>query len=72
MYRMTGNLKPSDYAKAVEFVRAGGTPRVSALQKHFGDLGYCAAAALMERMEGEGVVTRCDHLGHRKVLPQQR
>ena len=68
MYRITRDLRADDYDRAVAFARAGGELKVAALIRHFGDIGYNAAATLMERMEAEGIVTRCNHVGQRTLV----
>ncbi len=67
LIKIPRDMNPDDYEKAVAFVRGGGVPRVADLQRHFGNIGYTAAAVLMEGMEGAGIVSKCDHLGRRTV-----
>jgi uncharacterized protein (UPF0335 family) len=55
------------YAKAVEIVRRDLKASTSYVQRRL-QLGYNRAAALIERMEREGVVSGPDHNGKREVL----
>lgn len=57
---------PEQYLQAVEIVRDG-RPSTSYLQRKM-EIGYSFAAALIERMENEGIVSRANHLGKREVL----
>lgn len=56
------------YAEAVRLVRANPhSAGTSFLQRRMG-IGYNAAARLVERMEAEGVVSRADSVGKRRLL----
>lgn len=55
------------YLKAVELVRAEGKVSTSFIQRRL-EIGYNAAARLIERMETEGLVSRVDRLGKRSLL----
>ncbi|WP_455233631.1 DNA translocase FtsK [Geopseudomonas aromaticivorans] len=57
------------YEEAVAHVRDTRRASVSALQRHL-KLGYNRAAALVERMEAEGVVSKMSASGSRTVLAQ--
>lgn len=70
MHRITRDLRPEDYSKAVEYATSGGNLKTADLQRHFGDIGYNAAAYLMERMVSDGVVSECDSLGRRTLLAE--
>ncbi len=54
------------YERAVAFVRGGGEITTRALQLQFG-IAYRLAAALIGRLEREGVVTLADIAGHREL-----
>lgn len=56
------------YEQAVAVVRAANKASTSYVQRSL-QLGYNAAATLMERMEREGVVGPANHAGKREVLP---
>jgi uncharacterized protein (UPF0335 family) len=56
------------YDEAVRLVRADGKASVSYVQRRL-QLGYNKAAAVMELMEKNGVVSTADHAGKRTVLP---
>jgi uncharacterized protein (UPF0335 family) len=57
------------YAQAVQVVRAEGKASTSYVQRRL-QLGYNKAAALMERMEREGVVGPPNHAGKREIIAQ--
>lgn len=59
------------YDRAVALVRADSKASVSYVQRRL-QLGYNRAAAIMELMEKNGVVTTADHGGKRTVLPWRR
>ncbi|MFL5900958.1 MAG: DNA translocase FtsK [Solirubrobacterales bacterium] len=54
------------YDRAVVTVRDSGKASVSYLQRKL-HIGYNAAAALVERMEREGLVSRPDNVGRREL-----
>lgn len=56
-----------DYKEAVEIFRREDRASTSFLQRTF-QIGYNTAAAMMQRMEREGVVTAPNHMGKREVL----
>lgn len=55
------------YALAVEIVTRENKPTLSYLQR-FLSVGYNKAAALMERMEADGIVTAPDENGKRHLI----
>lgn len=55
------------YADAVSFVRDSKKTTIAAVQHHL-RIGYNRAAALIERMESEGVISAMDKAGRRKVI----
>lgn len=55
------------YSQAVDLVRQHRKPSTAFVQRKL-QLGYNAAAALMERMEREGVVSHPNHAGARQLL----
>jgi uncharacterized protein (UPF0335 family) len=57
----------ANYARAVAIVREFGKASVSHIQRRM-NIGYNAAARLMERMEEAGVVSKPNHVGKRTVL----
>jgi S-DNA-T family DNA segregation ATPase FtsK/SpoIIIE len=54
------------YARAVALVRSQRKASTSYLQRRLG-VGYNRAAAIMERMEEEGVVGPANHVGRREI-----
>ncbi|WP_442772707.1 GapR family DNA-binding domain-containing protein [Paenirhodobacter enshiensis] len=57
------------YARAVALVRAEDRASTTFLQKSF-SIGYARAAALIEQLEAEGIVSAADTLGKRTVHPE--
>ncbi|MFT8697626.1 DNA translocase FtsK 4TM domain-containing protein [Acetobacter orientalis] len=55
------------YDEAVAIVTREGKASTSFVQRHL-SIGYNRAAKLIEQMEKEGVISRADHVGRRKVL----
>jgi uncharacterized protein (UPF0335 family) len=55
------------YHRAVAHVTKEQKASTSFVQRHL-EIGYNAAARLIERMEDEGIVSKSDHVGHREVL----
>lgn len=55
------------YTEAVSIVTQEGKASTSFIQRHL-SIGYNRAAKLIEQMEKEGVISRADHVGRRKVL----
>ncbi len=55
------------YDRAVALVARERKASTSFIQRHL-QIGYNRAARLIERMEGEGVVSRANHVGKREVL----
>lgn len=64
-----GDNKDPLYADAVRQVRESGKASPSSLQRSL-KIGFARAAALIERMEGEGIVTEPDEAGRRQVVPE--
>lgn len=62
--------RDDEYDRAVAIVRGENKASTSYIQRKLG-LGYNRAAALVERMEREGVVGPPDHAGKREVLPEK-
>jgi len=58
---------PAQYGQAVALVKRDGRASISFLQRHL-QIGYAAAARIIERMEREGIVGRADHTGYREVI----
>ncbi len=58
---------PETYQRAVAIVREDKRPSTSYLQRNM-QIGFSLAAALIERMETEGIVSPANHLGKREVL----
>jgi hypothetical protein len=54
-------------ARAEEFVRSGGNPSISAIQRHL-RIGYNSAGRIIEQLEKDGVVTPMDATGRRSVV----
>lgn len=61
------SLDDVQYADAVAFVRESGRASISAVQRKL-KIGYNRAARMIERMEGEGVVTPMNSNGAREVI----
>lgn len=57
------------YTRAVALVRAEDRASTTFLQRSF-SIGYARAAALIERLEADGIVSAADTLGKRTVRPQ--
>ena len=55
------------YDKAVQLVTTENRPSISYLQRRLG-IGYNRAANLIERMEEEGIVSKQNTMGKRRVL----
>lgn len=55
------------YAEAAALIADEGKASTSFIQRRLG-IGYVKAAALIERMQAEGLVSEADHLGKRDVL----
>ncbi|MEE9139447.1 MAG: DNA translocase FtsK 4TM domain-containing protein [Alphaproteobacteria bacterium] len=55
------------YDEALALVAREGKASTSFIQRHL-QIGYNRAARIIERMEGEGVVSRADRVGRREVL----
>ena len=55
------------YDEAVAIVTREGKASTSFVQRHL-SIGYNRAAKLIEQMEKEGIISRADHVGRRKVL----
>ena len=63
-----GDNSESDmYDEAVAIVTREGKASTSFVQRHL-SIGYNRAAKLIEQMEREGIISRADHVGRRKVL----
>jgi len=63
--------KDEFYEDAVKFVIAEGNARVSQVQRQF-VIGYNRAAWLIEAMEANGVVSKLDKHGNRKILIKEQ
>ena len=57
---------PDDYLKAVEYIREKGAVSISMLQRGLG-FGYNHAAAIVEKMEAEGLVAPQDGMNPRTI-----
>jgi S-DNA-T family DNA segregation ATPase FtsK/SpoIIIE len=55
------------YDEAVALIAREGKASTSFIQRHL-QIGYNRAARIIERMEGEGVVTKANRVGRREVL----
>ena len=55
------------YDQAVAVVSREGKASTSFIQRHL-KIGYNRAATLIERMEGDGVISQANHVGKREVL----
>ena len=55
------------YDQAVALIAREGKASTSFIQRHL-QIGYNRAARIIERMEGEGVVSKADRVGRREVL----
>ena len=62
-----GGEEAEIYARAIQIVAASQKASTSYLQRQL-RVGYNNAARLIERMEGEGLVGKPDHVGRREVL----
>lgn len=61
------DMRDELYEKAVQYVRATGKTRISALQRQF-RAGYNRAARMIENMERDGIVSAPDYRGERQLL----
>lgn len=61
------NAEADMYSEAVDIVTREGKASTSFIQRHL-SIGYNRAAKLIEQMEKEGIISRADHVGRRKVL----
>ena len=61
------NAESDMYDEAVAIVTREGKASTSFVQRHL-SIGYNRAAKLIEQMEREGIISRADHVGRRKVL----
>ncbi|CEF53756.1 DNA translocase FtsK [Acetobacter ghanensis] len=61
------NAEADLYSEAVDIVTREGKASTSFIQRHL-SIGYNRAAKLIEQMEKEGIISRADHVGRRKVL----
>jgi S-DNA-T family DNA segregation ATPase FtsK/SpoIIIE len=64
---MGGNGDADLYAQAVAIVQNDKKASTSYIQRRL-RIGYNRAAALIDRMEAEGIVSAADHVGRREVL----
>ncbi|MDC3116992.1 DNA translocase FtsK [Candidatus Pelagibacter sp.] len=55
------------YQTAVEIIKSEGKPSTSFLQRKL-QIGYNRAARIIDMMEGEGIVSKANHVGKRDVL----
>ena len=55
------------YDEAIALIAREGKASTSFIQRHL-QIGYNRAARIIERMEGEGVVTKANRVGRREVL----
>ncbi|MBT3358067.1 MAG: cell division protein FtsK [Rhodospirillales bacterium] len=62
-----GNSGDELYDQAVALIAREGKASTSFIQRHL-QIGYNRAARIIERMEGEGVVSKADRVGRREVL----
>jgi len=64
-----GNTSEGDalYDEAVALIAREGKASTSFIQRHL-QIGYNRAARIIERMEGEGVVSKANRVGRREVL----
>lgn len=65
--KLTPALTERDYMAAVGLMVLTGKGSTSFIQRTLG-LGYNAASKLVERMEGDGILAKPNHVGKRKVL----
>ncbi|MBN07573.1 MAG: cell division protein FtsK [Rhodospirillaceae bacterium] len=63
----SGSSDNSYYDEAVALVAREGKASTSFIQRHL-QIGYNRAARIMEQMEEQGVVSKADRVGRRKVL----
>ena len=63
----SGNSGDELYDQAVALIAREGKASTSFIQRHL-QIGYNRAARIIERMEGEGVVSKADRVGRREVL----
>jgi S-DNA-T family DNA segregation ATPase FtsK/SpoIIIE len=61
------NAEADMYSEAVSIVTREGKASTSFIQRHL-SIGYNRAAKLIEQMEKEGIISRADNVGRRKVL----
>ena len=64
---MGGDKEEDLYSQAVSIVRNDKKASTSYIQRKL-RIGYNRAAALIDRMEEEGIVGPADHVGRREVL----
>ncbi len=64
---LSGGSGDALYDEALALVAREGKASTSFIQRHL-QIGYNRAARIIERMEGEGVVSRADRVGRREVL----
>lgn len=67
---MSIQISEEDYKQAVDTVRQTGSGSVSNLQRHL-NWGYARAAACVERMQDEYIVSEMSTQGRREVYPEE-
>lgn len=60
-------LEPRNYNAAMKFMVSSGQVSTSAIQRQF-DLGYNAAAELIERFEANAIISKPNEAGRRRIL----
>ncbi len=69
IFASSGGVQSADtlYDEAVALIAREGKASTSFIQRHL-QIGYNRAARIIERMEGEGIVSKANRVGRREVL----
>ncbi len=68
---MTTGINDNLYNDAVSVVRLGNRASPAFLQRNL-KIGYNRACYLLEALESEGVITKANRVGRRKILAEKK